>query len=159
MCTEPLGVYFAMGGREPELQVISTALWRSYVGDWEIVAGRLYLVSLSGTLADGSDLSLESVFPGFPDRVFAHWYTGTIRVPRGQRLHYLHMGYGSIYERDEMLDFEQGLLQRTWVQHNGDAESDDSKPEGYAAGSMTIFGVPRPMRTTKTDQPTQGDRK
>lgn len=72
MCTEPLGDYFAMGGCKPEFQTNCTALWRGYVGGWEIVSGRLYLVKLTGTLMDGSDANLESVFPGFPSRVFAH---------------------------------------------------------------------------------------
>jgi len=104
MCTEPLADYFALGGWKPKFMATNTANWRGYVGGWEIVAGRLYLVKLSGVLMDGSDANLETVFPGFPERVFAHWYTGTIRIPRGKRLQYVHGGYGSLYERDEMLD-------------------------------------------------------
>ena len=50
MCTQPLGDYFAMGGAKPEFQVNNTALWRGYVGGWEVVASRLYLVKLTGTL-------------------------------------------------------------------------------------------------------------
>lgn len=144
MCTQPLGDYFAMGGRRPEFQASSTALWRGYVGGWEIVAGRLYLVKLTGTLMDGSQASLETVFPGFPERVFAHWYTGTLRIPRGQRLHYRHQGYASVYERDEMLEFELGVIRRSWVRHNGQAEPDTSKLQGYAAGARTIFARPHP---------------
>jgi hypothetical protein len=147
MCTEPLGDYFAMGGRKPEFQANCTALWRGYVGGWEIVAGRLYLVKLTGTLMDGSEACLETVFPGFPERVFAHWYTGTLRIPRGQRLHYRHQGYASVYERDEMLEFEQGVIRRTWVRKNREAEPDDSKPQGYAAGARTVFAHPRSSGT------------
>jgi hypothetical protein len=152
MCTQPLGDYFAMGGAKPEFQASSTALWRGYVGGWEIVAGRLYLVKLTGTLMDGSEACLETVFPGFPERVFAHWYTGTLRIPRGQRLHYRHQGYASVYERDEMLEFEQGVICRTWVRHNGQAEPDASKPQGYAAGSRTVFAHPRPADTPGTSE-------
>ena len=104
---------------------------------------RLYLVKLTGTLADGTEASLETVFPGFPERVFAHWYTGTLRIPRGQRLRYRHMGYDSVHERDEMLEFEQGVIRRTWVRHNGEAEPDDTRPQGYAAGARTVFAHPR----------------
>jgi hypothetical protein len=147
MCTEPLGDYFAMGGRMPEFQANCTALWRGYVGGWEIVAGRLYLVKLTGTLMDGSEACLETVFPGFPERVFAHWYTGTLRIPRGQRLRYRHSGYDSIHERDEMLEFEQGVIRRTWVRNNGQAEPDDSKPQGYAAGARTVLAQPRSSGT------------
>lgn len=81
MCTNPLGDYFAMGGFNPGFESTSTALWRGYVGGWEIVDGRLYLLSLDGTLEDGIDATLETLFPGFPDRVFAHWHSGTVRIP------------------------------------------------------------------------------
>jgi hypothetical protein len=111
------------------------------------VAERLYLVKLTGTLMDGSEACLETVFPGFPERVFAHWYTGTLRIPRGQRLHYRHQGYASVYERDEMLEFEQGVIRRTWVRKNREAEPDDSKPQGYAAGARTVFAHPRSSGT------------
>jgi len=118
MYTEPLADYFAMGGRNPGFTAIVTSNWRGYVGRWEVLEGRLYLIGLSGTLEDGTEGSLESVFPGSPDRVFAHWYTGTIRIPRGERLKYVHGGYLSVYERDEMLEFERGVIQRTWVRNN-----------------------------------------
>ncbi|MBM3272519.1 hypothetical protein FJY94_04555, partial [Candidatus Kaiserbacteria bacterium] len=78
MCTEPLSDYFALGGRKPEFKFNCTALWRGYVGTWEIVGDRLYIVSLKGTLKDGTAATLESVFPGYTERVFAHWYTGTL---------------------------------------------------------------------------------
>ena len=155
MCTEPLGDYFAMGGTKPAFQANCTALWRGYVGGWEIVAGRLYLVKLTGTLVDGSEACLETLFPGFSERVFAHWYTGTLRIPRGQRLLYRHSGYASVYERDEMLEFEQGVIRRTWVRHNGQAEPDASNLQGYVAGSRTVFAGPSPASTARSSEGAQ----
>jgi hypothetical protein len=61
MCTNPLSDYFLMGGFNPRFESMSTALWRGYVGGWEIVDDRLYLVSLKGTLEDGTDATLETV--------------------------------------------------------------------------------------------------
>lgn len=138
MCTNPLNGYFAMGGFDPRFRSNSTALWRGYVGHWEIIDGRLYLVELHGTLEDGSEATLETVFPGFPDRVFAHWYSGTIRIPQGRRLEYVHMGYASTHERDLLVDIERGVVKDTRVRHNGTAES-ASAPEGYGVGAMTVF--------------------
>ena len=86
MCTNPLSDFFAMGGFNPRFESNSTALWRGYVGRWEIVDGRLYLVELHGTLEDGTEASVATIFPDFPDRVFAHWYSGTIRIPQGKQL-------------------------------------------------------------------------
>lgn len=104
LCTNPLDSYFSLGGAKPAFADTSTALWRGYIGRWDIVDGRLYLVGLSGTLEDGTPASLETVFPGYGQRVFAHWYTGTLRLPQGRRPKYVHMGYGSVHERDLLID-------------------------------------------------------
>lgn len=121
MHTTPLCDYFAMSGFVPRFQMSHTALWRCYVGRWEITDGRLYLVELQGTLEDGTEASVASIFPDFPDRVFAHWYSGTIRIPQGQMLRYVHMGFGSTYELDLFLDLERGVIKRTRVRLNGEA--------------------------------------
>ncbi len=86
MWEDPLRDYFAMGGRHPGFARDCTAMWRGYVGSWEIVDDRLYLIGLHGTLKDGTEASLASIFPDSPDRVFAHWYSGTIRIPQGRQL-------------------------------------------------------------------------
>lgn len=138
MCSEPLGDYFAFGGNRPEFEFSCTALWRGYVGAWEIVDERLYLVGLSGTLKDGTEATLETVFPGYPDRVFAHWYSGTLRIPEGKMLEYVHMGYGSTYERDRFIEIEKGVVVGNTVRHNGKADAEDA-PEGYGIGAMTVF--------------------
>jgi hypothetical protein len=124
MFTEPLESYFLMGGQRPDFGIMSTALARGYIGSWEIVQGRLYLVKLSDP--NDRDVGLEWMFPGYPERVFAHWFSGTIRVPRGERLHYVHMGYLRVHERDEMLEFDRGVMRRTWVQDNTQAQETEA---------------------------------
>lgn len=141
MCTEPLGDYFSLGGSRPSFHGTCTALWRGYVGNWEITAGRLYLVGLNGSLKDGTEATVATVFPEFPERVFAHWYSGTIRIPQGKRIEYVHMGYSSTYERDVFLDLEHGVVQRTRVCHNGAAESATST-QGQAVGALTVIYGP-----------------
>ncbi|MBF0400379.1 MAG: hypothetical protein HQL90_06380 [Magnetococcales bacterium] len=138
MCSNPLSDYFAMGGINPRFSSNCTALWRGYIGSWEIVGDRLYLIGLTGTLEDGSDVSLATIFPKFPERVFAHWYSGTIRIPQGKQLKYVHMGYGSIFERDLFLDVDRGVVVATRVHHNGTSKSKRA-PEGYNIAAMTVF--------------------
>ena len=123
MYTSPLSDYFAMRGNYPRFEWNSTALWRCYLGSWEIVADRLYLIGLVAKFKDGADASLAIIFPEFPDRVFAHWYSGTIRLPQGQRLEHVRMGYGSTYERDMFLEVQRGVVVATRVQHHGATES------------------------------------
>ncbi len=149
MCTTPLSKYFAMGGTKPLFESNFSALWRGYVGSWEIVDDHLYLIALSGMLHDGSEASLTTIFPEFPDRVFAHWYSGTIRIPQGKQLEYVHMGYASIYERDLFLDLERGVVVATRTKYNGVAESDGAR-EGYQVGAMTVFPITGKVNGDKT---------
>lgn len=143
MCSNPLNDYFALAGKKPPFAFTCTALWRGYVGQWEIVDGRLYLVGLSGELMDGSEVSLATLFPEFPDRVFAHWYSGTLRIPQGKQLEYVHMGYGSRFEQDLLIQLDRGVVTQTRVRQNGKSES-ASAPQGYGVGAMSIFSSPRP---------------
>ena len=126
MCSEPLSDFAAMGGKLPEFIWPSTDLWRGYIGDWEVVDDRLYLVGLEGELKDGTKATIESVFPGYPDRVFAHWYSGTIRIPLGEMLSYVHMGYESVYERDLLLTFEKGVLISSATRRNDHPDTEAS---------------------------------
>ena len=137
LLTNPLNSYFALGGANPGFSSNSTALWRGYVGTWKIVNDRLYLIELQGTLEEGGSACLETVFPGFPARVFAHWYSGTLRIPRGKLVRYRHMGYGSKFERDELIAIRSGIVVSTKIIDNGDAPS--GAKEGYRVGAMTVF--------------------
>lgn len=118
MYTLPLDDYFALVESNPPFVWTSTDLWRGYIGLWEIIDHRLYLVELRGSLKDGSEASLATIFRDFPDRVFAHWYSGTLRIPQGERLEYVHMGYHSIFERDLLLDVERGVVKGSRTVHN-----------------------------------------
>lgn len=122
MMSEPLEDYFRFGGFKPDFGFSCSALWRGYQGRWEITGGRLYLVAVTLGMDDEESSVIEHFFPGYPGRVFAHWYTGVLRIPRGKRLHYRHMGYSSVYERDEFLEFERGVMQRTWTRDHAEVE-------------------------------------
>lgn len=137
LLSNPLTSYFEQGGVKPDFRATSTANWRGYVGTWEVLGDRLYLVSLKGWLRGGEEVNLETVFPGFPERVFAHWFTGQLRIPQGRQLQYVHMGYGSTYERDVMLSVRHGvLLQKDVVTHG---EAQEGAPDGYRVGAMTVW--------------------
>lgn len=140
MCTEPLGDFFRLSGEKVAFAANCTALWRGYVGEWEIVSNRLYLIGLSGTLKDGSDAALEDIFPGFPSRVFAHWFSGRVRIPKGKLLKYVHGGYGSTYEQDLFIDFRHGVVIGSSTQINGFA-IDSGSPSGYGIRGMTLHPV------------------
>jgi hypothetical protein len=122
MCTEPLDHYFHYAGVRPELFWPSTDLWRGYIGTWEIRDDRLYLLGVKGQYEDGTQLTLEAIFPGFPSRVFAHWFTGTLRVVQGELIRYVHSGYASTYEMDLLIDVEFGVVIARRFRHNDPAD-------------------------------------
>jgi hypothetical protein len=52
-------------------EVMLSTCHRGYMGSWEVLLDRLYLVELS-------NIALGDAFPGFPNRVFAHWVSGIV---------------------------------------------------------------------------------
>ncbi len=79
--------------------VHSTACWRGYIGTWELKDGKFYLVSIGGKYAVKSS-----------EPIFADWVTAVIRIPDGELLHYVHMGFGSVYEFETHLKIENGIV-------------------------------------------------
>jgi hypothetical protein len=110
MASLPLEDYWALGGQKPAFKFTSTALYRGYIGTWQVTKDRLYLVKLEAKLEDGEPMSLGDLFPGFPDRVFAHWVSGRVRLPQGKVLDYVHAGWASLYEADLFIEFKNGIL-------------------------------------------------
>jgi hypothetical protein len=96
---------------------MGSCCWRGYVARWEIVDGRLYLTQLRGKLPVG-ELSMWHLFPGFPDRVFAHWYTDELRLPHGALLKSVHLPFSSTYEREWVLEVERGVVTARRLQEN-----------------------------------------
>ncbi len=121
MTATPLSVVAGKLHKQIRLAPAHTALWRAYVGSWELTDKKLYLVDICATLADEDrQTRLQDFFPGYPDRVFAHWVNQTLSVPRGKQLKYIHMGFGSIYEYTLYLKIRRGHLVETWVESNHD---------------------------------------
>lgn len=112
--SNPLESYF--DGEHPRPRDLfpytCTACWRGYVATWKIENGDLYLVRLvkGDCSSKPEDIDAGRIFPGRNLPVKAAWFSGTIRVPQGKQLLYVHTGYGSVYERERVLSFEKGRL-------------------------------------------------
>src|SRR3989338_5915991 len=118
MCSEPLKAYFALAGIKFKPKVICSALSRGYVGSWKIIDARLYLVKLKNGYDKNAKSCMAEYFSDDPDRVFAEWYSGKIRLPQGELLKYVHGGYASIYESDLFLTVKNGIVTKARVRHN-----------------------------------------
>lgn len=107
LASVPLGPYLRTRGIEFVSR--TTANWRGYVSTWEITEDKLFLVGLSAYLGNNKNVGIDYLFPG-QNKVFADWFTGEVRIPRGELLLYVHAGFGSIYTEDLFLDFQNGVL-------------------------------------------------
>ena len=96
-----------------EQDSISTGCWRGCQGTWEIREGRFYLAGLAGRFE-----LVES------DPLFAEWFTGVLRVPRGKMLAYVHMGFGSVYEEEVHIQVRHGVVTSTRVIDNRGKDHD-----------------------------------
>jgi hypothetical protein len=101
-------------GRRVEIQ--STALYRGYIGTWEIASGRLVLRDLrvervSPAEAGGVTTvsALDDLFPG-NGPTFADWYTGYLLIPGGGRQGRIHFENLESWERYRLMRVEGGLL-------------------------------------------------
>jgi len=76
---------------------------------------------------DGTPVRTYHLFPGCYEKIFASWFTGTIKCGQGELLNYVHMGFNSTYERDLMLEFEDGVLVDTHFRDNTIPERQSKK--------------------------------
>lgn len=77
----------------------STDCWRGYIGTWEIKDDKFFLTKLEGGL---------KIMDKSP--ILATWFTGVLRIPEGDILLYVHMGFGSVYEREIHIKVDNGIV-------------------------------------------------
>jgi len=98
----------------------STSNWRGYVAYWEIQDDTLYLRGIDSWICTfqeyikhqckKADLKVLFGDKCINGKVEASWYSGELRIPDGKQLQYVHMGYGSVYERDIILTVASGKV-------------------------------------------------
>lgn len=140
LCSEPLAHFPGLMLPTWVYVMPNTSLSRCYVGRWEIESDRLYLKKLQFWKQENdvvTERGIEDFFPGYPDGVFAHWYTGELRCPRGALLQYAHGGYRSIYEEDLFLRVQRGVLIEERIVRNGTAAP--GTEAGYRINAVTSF--------------------
>ena len=124
--TNPLEQFENIDSLRSELKLysISTDCWRGYTAEWAIIDNQLYLMGIygchsnrrkGGAKIDWGDFFGERHING---KIKADWFTGNIISPQGELLHYEHMGYESLYERELEFRFENGILTGTELYSN-----------------------------------------
>ena len=54
--------------------------------------------------------------------LFAYWFTGVLRIPKGELLQYVHMGFGSVFEEELHVKIEKGIVTNTKTLDNRNKE-------------------------------------
>jgi hypothetical protein len=123
LTAEPLGEYLNSPDKFKILRESTdlgtcTALWRGYIGHWEIKNSKLLLNKLevgSCSKETRKVLPLDKLFPGKSQPVFADWYSGTLVMPRGKLVEYVHAGYASRYEKYLILEIKKGFVVKQYT--------------------------------------------
>lgn len=128
IAAEPLADYLRQAKLPHPLVAPHTACWRGYRAKWAVDNGKLFLIGWQGYILDYRQVDIDYLFPG-EEFVFAGWFTGTIRIPVGDIVHYVHGGYASVYEGDTFLAFEQGILVKEYTKWRTGEEIDKIKQD------------------------------
>lgn len=99
-----------------------TSCWRGYQAEWTIIDDEIYLTGIFSCCYDENKIkaNLNLLFGDkcFNNKVKADWVTGDFISPQGKLLYYVHMGYGSIYEKEVEFQFKNGKLVGTKTYDN-----------------------------------------
>jgi hypothetical protein len=104
--------------RPESLSQTSWACWRGYIGTWEIIDNKLCLLRIErheiwpkdDTFAEQAiEIPLHPLL-GSDGPVSADWFSGVLRVARGEVLTQVNTGYASVYEEDLFLVIDHGKV-------------------------------------------------
>ncbi|MUV14161.1 hypothetical protein [Noviluteimonas gilva] len=117
--TNPLSPLIKSGAiKIPKADEQWTSNWRGYIATFEVRGDAFVLTSIT-VLRKAKDAGedddavaaevLPEVFAGQTE-VPATWYSGALIIPGGKIVNYVHMGYGSTYERYTVLSVDAGKI-------------------------------------------------
>ncbi|MEX0997451.1 MAG: hypothetical protein WDZ45_10415 [Flavobacteriaceae bacterium] len=114
--SNPLEPYFDKNpDKRPEMA--STALWRGYVGHFEIIDNELYLTDMTRPAGYYEDengkskqrwVSIYRMYFPRQEKVKIDWFSGILILPFGEMVEYVHQGYASTYSNYWLLEIENG---------------------------------------------------
>jgi hypothetical protein len=115
----PLEDYWTDAHPKPAtLTQTSLACWRGYVGTWEIIEYKLHLLRLErheirpkgdSFVEQTVEVPLKPLF-GQEGPIPADWFSGVLRVARGDVLVQVNAGYASVYEEDVFFIIDHGII-------------------------------------------------
>lgn len=110
--------------REPNFKVLegrlpkstSSALWRNYIGFWKIQNDSLFLDSVC-TIINGefTPVKIDDIYGQYKtsNGYFASWVNIPLTVCYGNIIHYVHMGWQSVFENNDTYNVRNGIAKLT----------------------------------------------
>jgi hypothetical protein len=140
MMSEPLEAY--LSANEPRERFYpflkdgcSTALWRGYVGLWEYRESGLYLIDIYACGQKSNSIK-KAVFKNNDGAILASWFSGKLFIEKGKMIKYNHSGYDRIYEKEFVIEIEEGEIKNVETHDNGVKPSD----KGFSRDPDDILG-------------------
>ncbi len=115
--SNPLEPYFDKNPKNRP-SMVSTALWRGYVGYFEIIENKLYLTDMKIPVGHTDDngnykqkwVSIYRMYFPKQEKVKIDWFSGILILPHGKMIEYVHQGYASTYSKYWLLEIENGTF-------------------------------------------------
>ncbi|MCL2012644.1 MAG: hypothetical protein FWG75_07665 [Cystobacterineae bacterium] len=111
--SNPLEEYFQKHPQKrPKTESVSSALWRGYIATFEFKNKELFLKDIEGLVhsKDGKPerKSFLAELLDEKDSMKIDWFSGTLVVPDGKQIEYVHLGYLSLYEKYILIEIKEG---------------------------------------------------
>lgn len=127
--SNPLEPYFDKNPKNRP-SMVSTALWRGYVGYFEIIENELYLTDMKIPIyqidKDGNYkekwFSIYRMYFPRQEKVKVDWFSGILILPHGEMVNYVHQGYASTYSKYWLLEIENGTFNEARKYENKEFE-------------------------------------
>lgn len=129
ICVDSL-LYHDLKAVLPSERSISTANWDGFTAYWSIKQNVLYLDSVRSEHYDsdtkgfmGCRIPSATLFRVFKkyvtgDYIVGSWLTRDIRVAKGKKIYYQHMGFERNYEEEQIISIDKGTVTGKKVYHN-----------------------------------------
>lgn len=129
ICVDSL-LYHGLKAVLPSERSISTAKWDGFTAYWSIKQNVLYLDSVRSEHYDsdtkefmGSRIPSATLLRVFKkhvtgDYIVGSWLTRDIRVAKGKKIYYQHMGFERNYEEEQIISIDKGKVTGKKVYHN-----------------------------------------
>ena len=94
----------------PHLKAKCSGSWLGFTAEWEIKDDFLYHTAIKANPCNKipDEVPVQIFFPESNGPIVASWYSGSLVVPRGKRIKYVHWGYLSEYESYTIIEVKDG---------------------------------------------------